>query len=29
MYPTKGYKSINKDIRDETEWCVSYYLMYS
>jgi len=28
MYPTKGYRSIRKDIRDETGWVVSYYLMY-
>jgi len=27
-FPTKGYRSIRKDIRDETGWGVSYYLMY-
>ncbi len=28
IYPTKGYRSIRKDIRDETGWVVSFYLMY-
>lgn len=28
MYPTKGYRAIKKDIKTDTGWIVSYYLMY-
>lgn len=28
MYPTKGYRALRKDIKIDTGWIVSYYLMY-
>ena len=29
MYPTKGYRALRKDIKIDTGWIVSYYLMYT
>ena len=28
IYPTKGYRSVRKEIKIDTGWIVSYYLMY-
>lgn len=28
MYPTKGYRSLKKNMMTDTGWIVSYYLMY-
>ena len=28
IYPTKGYRAIRRDIKTDTGWIVSYYLMY-
>lgn len=28
MYPTKGYRVVRKEIKIDTGWIVSYYLMY-